>query len=277
MAAFRLSRQLNQELILDISWFKSNETHTRANRRLGILDFPNINQSIAKIQSQETFRGTSKMRVLNLNLIMQMLLGFFTEKNACYGKKWKFFHTIIGDFESLDYLPESSEVKKLLIFPRTKSQKFLDLEGEILNSVDPIVAVHIRLTDYLHLSGIYGVLSQTYYSSSKEITEHHFRKPKYWLFSDDANAAKKEYSSVFHFSRVVGPDDLVEEIEVLELMSLCHGLISANSTFSWWAGYLATINREDAFVCAPRHYKNFEKIDLYSTGLHVKNWSIVDN
>lgn len=277
MAAFRLSRQLNQELILDISWFNSSETHIRANRRLGILDFPNVNQSIAKIESQETFRGLFKMRVLNLNKITQMFLGFFTEKNARYGEKWKIFHTIIGDFESLDFLPESSEVKKLLIFPTTKSMKFLDLERELLSSLDPIVAVHIRLTDYVNLSEIYGVLSQNYYSRSKEISERHFRRPKYWLFSDDAATAKKEYSSVFDFSRVVGPDDLVEEIEVLELMSLCHGIITANSTFSWWAGYLATINRQDAFVCAPRHYKNFEKTDPYSAGLHVKNWRIVDN
>jgi len=277
MAAYNLSKRIDQKLLIDISWFKSNEVSIRAKRNFGLLDFPKINEFISVIESKKSIRRSIGMRILSVNAVIQLLFGFFTEKHCHQVRQWPFFHTIIGDFENIKFLPSNSEVDRLLTFPVLKTLDFTNLHQELVKSKSSVVAVHIRLTDYMQLSEIYGVLSHDYYRRSKNLIELHFENPIYWLFSDDSDRAKSEFSSIFEFSRVIGPADLEKDIEVLELLSLCQGLITANSTFSWWAGYIATIRNKDAYVCAPRHYKTFKNYDQYSNGLQVKSWHIVDN
>lgn len=60
-----------------------------------------------------------------------------------------------------------------------------------------------------------------------------FPQDRFLIFSDDI-AYAREYFQGDRF----GFDESVDEIEALNKMASCQNVITANSSFSWWAGFL---------------------------------------
>ena len=109
---------------------------------------------------------------------------------------------------------------------------------ELLKATEP-VALHIRRGDYKELSDSFGLLSITYYSQAITALNKDLRDRPIWVFSDDMESAKKLLSSLnFQFTYLMPPSE-TNPLESLMLMSKCKGVITANSSFSWWAGALA--------------------------------------
>ena len=109
---------------------------------------------------------------------------------------------------------------------------------EILKATEP-VALHVRRGDYEDLSDSFGLLSIKYYSQAISALDKDLRDHPIWVFSDDVESAKKLLSSLnFQFTFLIPPSE-TNALESLMLMSKCIGVITANSSFSWWAGALA--------------------------------------
>jgi hypothetical protein len=93
--------------------------------------------------------------------------------------------------------------------------------------------VHVRRNDYKH----HGVCHENYYIDALRCVIAQVPQADIMVFSDEPN-----YTG--HFLRQAGiqhqlvatGDDLLD----LKLMSGCRIHLIANSTFSWWAAYLAT-------------------------------------
>lgn len=91
------------------------------------------------------------------------------------------------------------------------------------------VAIHVRRGDYLVLP-IHPVLSIDYY---REAIKQFPADTKFTVFSDDIEwCTNNFFGNDFDFS--VGRTD----IEDLQFMASHKAVIMANSSFSWWAGYL---------------------------------------
>ena len=89
------------------------------------------------------------------------------------------------------------------------------------------------------------------------------------MFSDDVESAKELLNSLELKFIYLAPPIGVNPLESLILMSKCIGVITANSSFSWWAGALATNAKQ---VIAPsKWFKTLRDPD----DLIPENWTKV--
>lgn len=109
----------------------------------------------------------------------------------------------------------------------------------------PYVAIHLRRGDYVD-NPFYVDLAKTgYYIDATNL----FPNRKFIVFTDDVEFAKTYFEGdKFTF------DDSPTAIEALNKMASCDGIITANSSLSFWAAYLSP-NRGK--IVAPNQEKWF--------------------
>lgn len=132
-----------------------------------------------------------------------------------------------------------NEIRKQFVPAYEMSEEYLNIKDSVSSSNS--VAVHIRrgdvaaakkqLTQYAYL------LSERYYDRAISEIEKRITAPQFFFFSDDIgwvkeniNVPKAHYFVSLHTDH---PD-----IDELMLMKNCKHIITANSTFSWWAAWL---------------------------------------
>jgi len=130
------------------------------------------------------------------------------------------------------------------------------------------VAIHFRRGDYLTepYASIHGTCPMEYYDAALSRMQARLGPdPALFIFSDDIEWAKINV-------RYPLPTTFVDwnagqAWEDLRLMSACRGLAMANSSFSWWAGWLNP--DPDKIVIAPRRW--FRSPD-FSNALPESPW-----
>lgn len=103
------------------------------------------------------------------------------------------------------------------------------------------VAIHVRRGDYVNNPFYVDLMKTDYYERAMAL----FPNEKFIIFSDDIEWCKKQ--PLFQDCEFSEGD----EIEDINLMASCNGIIMANSSFSWWAAYLS---KEGTMVVAPREW-----------------------
>lgn len=115
---------------------------------------------------------------------------------------------------------------------------------------------HLRRGDYL-TDPIYGVCNTNYYARAVTELNQTVNPDLYCVFSDDIEWCKENLVDL------IGKDKEVifvdwnkgkKSYRDIQLMSLCHYNIIANSSFSWWGAWLN--NHEDKVVLAPEIWMN---------------------
>jgi hypothetical protein len=132
------------------------------------------------------------------------------------------------------------------------------------------VALHVRFFDEPHAEGINNTTGD-YYSRAIETMERLVPAAHYFIFSDQPEAA---------CSRIPLPDARVTLVSHnqgdehayadLWLMTLCQHFVIANSTFSWWGGWLASNPSKQ--VIAPRFEMREGKMSWGFDGLLPDQW-----
>jgi hypothetical protein len=89
-------------------------------------------------------------------------------------------------------------------------------------------SIHVRRGDYLEHSDMFPPLPLEYYAEAMELT-----KGPYLVFSDDVAWCRRNLPGDCYFM------EHNMDFEDLFLMAACDEHITANSTFSWWAAWLA--------------------------------------
>lgn len=100
------------------------------------------------------------------------------------------------------------------------------------------VAIHVRRGDYVGHDHFIDLMNTSYYEEAKRLFPH----SRFMVFSDDIEWCKEQ--SIFQecvFSQGT-------EIYDMNNMAVCIGHIIANSSFSWWAAYIAPYTKK---VVAP--------------------------
>ena len=123
------------------------------------------------------------------------------------------------------------------------------------------VSLHIRRGDYLtdtRANRRFGPLPLDYYRNALSVIKKRVASPKLYVFSDEIDWAKDNLSldCPIHYVSVNDPSQDVLE---LFLMSRCKHNIIANSTFSWWGGYLN--DSPNKIVIAPRQWSPDPKLN----------------
>ena len=113
------------------------------------------------------------------------------------------------------------------------------------------VGAHFRRGDFTDRP-FPGQCSEDYYRSALEMVASRLGGDlELFVFSDDIDWCRQNVRhplpTTFVDLRGIAPP-----FEELRLMSACRAFVMANSTFSWWAGWLNP--RPDKVVIAPRHW-----------------------
>jgi hypothetical protein len=93
-------------------------------------------------------------------------------------------------------------------------------------------AVHVRRGDYVALQHIHPVQDMKYYRDSYIAGTRHI------IFTDDPLWCRAHFPSDLYEVRDPGND-----VDDLFSMARCENIITANSSYSWWAAYLGTHRR----------------------------------
>lgn len=168
----------------------------------------------------------------------------FTKGNRYYDGYWQNYRY----FEK--YMPLIQSVYSFKL-PQNERTKVLIPAIE-----EDSVSVHVRRGDYLKASNYAGLCNLDYYKTAINYIKSRVDAPHFYVFSDDIEWSKTNIIPLFGECKytIVDWNKKNDSPLDMQLMSLCHHNIIANSSFSWWA---AVLNKhDDKIVCAPEKWTN---------------------
>lgn len=116
------------------------------------------------------------------------------------------------------------------------------------DGISAYVGVHVRRGDYLALNGFDMVDRDRYYHEALSLMGRMFPEiNKVLVFSDDIEWCKTQ--ACFEGAIFCDSDNNAPYNDLF-ILSQCGGVIIANSSFSWWAGWFAS--RRGSPVIAPK-------------------------
>jgi hypothetical protein len=146
--------------------------------------------------------------------------------------------------------------------PISPSHDYLKLESSVRN----LTGLHIRLGDYLKHADLYPIPSEDYYEKA---LEHIGGNSGYIVFCEHLEEAKKNFPSTIAGADLIITSKMFNSVETLCLMANCENLVTANSTFSQWAGAFVAL-RNGKVIYPSRFLVNSEN------QIAEKNWIRLD-
>jgi hypothetical protein len=178
---------------------------------------------------------------------------------------------LVGYWQSAHYFTDSADGIRADFMLR---QPLTDANAALLEiaRTGHNVGLHVRRGDFVTLKDaaqIHGQCSVDYYRRAIGLIRSRCPECRFLVFSDDPSWARAELpldpSAVF-----VTGNDASPEFD-LALMSACKHHIIANSSFSWWAGWLGY--SPDQIVIAPSPWYASPKLD--ARDLAVAGWQYI--
>lgn len=180
-------------------------------------------------------------------------------------KPIKFF----GYYQSINnFLGFDKEIQELFSPDIEDINKLTSLYPQITE--EKVISIHVRRGDYCRLPHILPIIDKSYYI---DVMEQNNDYDYLFIFTDDKNWVVNNLS----FKNSIIVENLIN-YEALWLMSLCKINIIANSTFSWWAGFLNKNKNKKIFVpsiwfgpSGPFPYYNIYPADWIKVNVINKN------
>ena len=203
------------------------------------------------------------------------LFGFFIQDGSSY---YNYMYPTVspvryigGNWMSSKYFTEVSETVKSELRLR---RGILD-DSAVMKTIKSTTAicVHIRRGDYVQAKWAVRnlVCDFDYYNRGLIKLAHSYEKPEFFIFSNtrqDISWIKKNYP--FDVS-VIYVDEEHSDFEDFALMVECKHFILSNSTYSWWASYLAI--HDNKSIIAPSKWNTgiYDQSDIYED-----DWTILN-
>ena len=113
------------------------------------------------------------------------------------------------------------------------------------------IAVHIRLGDYERYKSIFGQLPIQYFVDGISYLSRKLELDQVIVISDDIQKAKTLLDvNLFGNLKVAFCDDTKQPLEDLAVISSSRGVVTSNSSFSWWGAFIASV-KGNAHVVYP--------------------------
>ena len=188
--------------------------------------------------------------------------GYIEFKNC--NKKDTFFW---GFFESSKFFNDIKEILKEE-FVSNKEVKSTLLK-KIQNSSDS-VCVSVRAGDFLSkkFKKDYYVCTPKYFEEAIKEMQAKLKSPTFFVFSDDIEWCKEKINFPLN---VVFEEEKLNVYEKLTIMSKCKNFILSNSSFSYWASFLADDDDKKIIIAPNRWSNNLQNPDIYE-----KKWTILN-
>lgn len=126
------------------------------------------------------------------------------------------------------------------------------------------VCVHIRVGDYkARKNRRFDVVNPDYVRRGLDYLREKVTNPVFFVFTNDPESVRRDYGI---------PDAIyvtgLRDVQDFRLMQACRHFLISNSTFSWWASYLAA--SPDRLIVVPEKWRRNQESDpalLQSCGL----------
>lgn len=132
-------------------------------------------------------------------------------------------------------------------------------------------SVHLRRGDYVSDAKgaqAHGTCDAAYYARALHHIAHETgQEPQVFVFSDDPDWARAHLDLPFP-KIVVGHNSGEKHYEDLRLMAQCAHHVIANSSFSWWGGWLNPAPAK--IICAPARW--FKDPSLHNSDILPQTW-----
>ena len=217
---------------------------------------------------REVYREISR-----LPLQLRNTLGYFQDNELMNVSKCRNNIFLDGYYQDLDLLPSFQVIDAHLQLDSDSYDSILE-EIVLARVIQPIL-IHVRRGDYLTNPAVYHELTQKYYASGIRYLESIIGMRKIWLMSDDPEGALDVLGNEFVVDKVLGPLASINPNQYLEIMSHCKGIVTANSTFSWWGAYLGYGRGNTQAVVMPASFRHIEPVSQYTT-LKVNGWHVLN-
>lgn len=272
LGAIQASSANLQAISFDITWYQARTfiNGVTATRRFELSNFPAFSKVPLKVRNPKIAKLENHL--INSQPEMMERFGYQIRMNSS-NKVSRAPRIFKCDFEDIGALPDPSDLLEFLKFPKITSTWSQTIKKITL--IEKAIAVHVRREDYLTFSEIYPRLGLSYYKSSLDHMYSKLGNLPIWLFSDDPIGVLKEFGDSIKFDRIIIPPPEVPMVEVLELFSLMNGVVTANSTFSWWGAYIGTLSGNVAHVTIPEKFTNLENDP--GLKLRVPDWEVIPN
>ena len=161
-----------------------------------------------------------------------------------------------GYMQSSKYFADAAEeIRTLFRPPRQLEVAVEEKYAYFLSQTSRVVVMHARRTDYLLNQAVHAPLLGDYYAKAIKYVFAKVDKPLFMLVSDDPSfwgSIEPQISEVFQgeFHILKG----VSEVETMILLQRFKYFVMSNSTFIWWAAWLANPTKEDGQVWAPSRW-----------------------
>ena len=270
-AGRRLAIHNKTNLKLDMSWLKVAQQHENVDFRQYALDAFMIKGSLANsIDLARIYMPPYTRKKHLYRTLMGSIQPFYEPEDGSFqpglltAPKNSYLE---GSWLNEKYFNDQATIiRNDFRFNKPLGHKANMLKTEIYNS--EAVSVHIRRGDYVTnkiAEQRLGILPLDYYKNAADFIEKKINKPAFFVFSDDIEWCKKHLnlgSPTFY------SDHQNKNWEDMWLMSLCKHNIIANSSFSWWGGWLN--DSPDKIIVAPKKW--FKEASIDSSGLLLDEW-----
>lgn len=260
-AARRLAEKHSTALKLDVTGFDEYKLHKYGLHCFQISDCPATKTEIELIRGNQNILNRLKRKIGSK-------IGFNNPKNKgwIFEKHFNFDAEILeapdnvlleGYWQSEKYFVDIADILRREFVIKyqqdIQSQKFADfIKGT------ESVSLHVRRADYVHDSltnKVFGTCDRDYYDRGVRYIGDRVSNPHLFIFSDEPQWAKDNLKFDIPMT-FVDCNDASRNYEDLRLMSICKHNIIANSSFSWWGGWLNA--NPYKLVIAPQKWFNDE-------------------
>lgn len=244
-----LAEKYNQQIWVDYSQFKGSN-------REYCLDIFKLDKAL--LQDTVNFEGLSIAHLQEKSFrFCESALSSFDG----YDLKTKIF-LISGYWQSPKYFERiSSIIKDDFKSNYLIDQQYICLQERILMSES--VMVHIRRGDYLHHGNLakHGIIDITYIDNGMKYFGAKIPNALFFVFSDDVAWCKENI--IYNGKIIFIKKDLDQGRSSFLLMRQCKHFLISNSTFSWWAAWLAE-NPGKQIICPKDWFRknNDDSADL---------------
>jgi hypothetical protein len=233
-----LARRLGVDLKLDVSWYETATPDMPRMYSLGLfkgVDAPVVHNLLGQIIREEGFPYKPAL--------------FETARRKC---------SLVGYWQCEKYFfALRDELLERLLPCAPLPARSIATQRAILDAGERSVFVTVRRTDYVG-NPYHVVLPMDYYREAAALIAAKVPDPVFFIFSDDPAWCEANFKLPYHttiagnYHRTVEHHIGREDAE-LYLMRLCGHAIMANSSYSWWGGWLGA-DIKGGIIIAPKRW-----------------------
>ena len=246
------------ELFLDTSWFLGDTAFKPGAERSFMLDKFRIQARIInerrffKVYKQKNHRLLVRLDLFNL----KMFTLFNENLNMPFNNKIFLNENkniyLDGYWQTEQYFKSiSNEIRKEFSLRTSLKGQDEKIVREIRDTNS--VSIHIRRGDYANYEltkKAHGLIPIQHYKKCITYFLDTIENPYFYIFSDDPEWCLENFTFLIN-KKIVSNNDRPSQEELI-LMSNCKHHIIANSSFGWWAAWLA--NNQSKIVIVPKQW-----------------------